>query len=630
MSSGLRKHLGKHFSKVAIAAVAGAAIFVSCTNTYLYDQRRNDELPRDRMVQIEGEFCTPSTNEVVRPIKILIAMDASQSMRVTDPDGTRAKAAVDLIDNLPQEKEIEFIVLLFAGSTSAWLTRQSVCIDQGMNMPGMSNCAPQFERIIDYTQADKDRLRQTILNFAAPGNMANRDSTDFVKPLSDIYALVNRDIATSRINMMSEETRARYSIIFLSDGQPTVNQDDELLCGDAVRRIRQLKDLADDVRFNTVHVFLPTQPIASTSCVFDGGVTVASGGSPCRIPNLPPGSCPLLIVNQNAERLSKMADLGGGDFRDFRNNEPINFLNFRFGQVRRTFSFDKLVASNFSAPAGSPLELADTDSDGLIDLSTDPAIPSEESEGTLPWVSDTDTDGFSDGVEVFFRARGGNFTPNQIPLPDGGGIDPGCPPELRGVDQDCDGLTDCDEQIIGTNAQRIDSDDDGIADSVEFKLGTQPSSKDLDQDPDNDQLPNMDELMMHMDPLVVDSSNLSVTGYRYEMLKDGGTDSEGRQCFTFRISNVSLANTAPDIRDAGNPDGGEPLFRRGAGFNDLFVTTSMKPGDDPNGRTSVRIFRHTTSRFPVGGIKSPHDGVIRITPADFVPGCVKPPGSTTP
>ncbi|MEW6432824.1 MAG: VWA domain-containing protein [Myxococcota bacterium] len=593
--------------RIALAAAGAVAIFLSCTDTYLYDQRREDQLPRDRTVSIEGEFCTPSTNEVIRPIKILIAMDASQSMRVTDPNGSRATATVDLLDNLPQEDEVSFLVMLFAGSTTAWLSKSGLA---------------EFERVTDYDQADKDNLRQRILSFTAPGNMANRDSTDFVKPLSDIYAVINRDIANTRINLDGGETRAKYSVIFLSDGQPTNNQDDELLCGDAVRRIRQLKDLADDVRLNTVHVFLPTQPVASTNCDFDGGITLPSGGSSCRIPNLPPGSCPLLIVNQNAERLQRMADLGGGDFRDFRNNEPINFLNFRFGQVRRTFSFDKLVASNFSAPAGSPLDLADTDSDGLLDFHPDPNIPDEGKEGTLPWVVDTDGDGFSDGVEVYFRGRGGNFTPNQVALPDGGGLDPGCPPELRGVDQDCDGLLDCDEQIVGTNALRMDSDDDGISDAVEFKLGTQPSSKDLDQDPDNDQLVNRAELMMHTDPLVVDSENLSVIGYRYEVLKDGGVDGEGRQCFSFRIANVSLANTLPDTRDAGNPDGGAPLYRRGAGYNDIFVTTSMRPGDDPTGRSIMRAFRHTTTRFPVGGIKSPHDGIIRVRPEDFLPGCL--------
>ena len=586
--------------RVGVAAFLVAALFGACTGTYLYDERRENQVPRDRTLTLEGSFCTPSPNAVVRPIKILIAMDASQSMNITDPNGSRAQAAVDLLDNLPQEPEISFVVMLFAGSTTAWLSKSGLV---------------QFDRVVDYSQSDKNLLRQRILNFAAPGGMANRDSTDFVKPLSDIYGLINRDIAQNRLMRGNDETRARYSVIFLSDGQPTNNQDDELLCGDAVRRIRQLKDLADDVKVNTVHVFIPTQPLASTACVFDGGVSVPIGGSTCGIPDLPPGACPLLIVSQNADRLDRMSILGGGDFRDFRNSEPINFLNFRFGQVRHTFIFDKLVASNFSAPAGSPLDAGDADSDGLMDLD-------ELREGTLPWVADTDTDGFSDGVEVWARdTRGGKFTPNQVPLPDGGGLDFGCPVELRGVDSDCDTLTDCDEQIIGTNAQRVDSDDDGISDAVEFKLGSQPSSKDLSQDPDNDRLPTGDELTMHMNPLKVDSDNLSVTGYRYELTKQGGLDGEGRQCWNFRISNVALADTMADSRDAGNPDGGADLPRVGQGFNNIFLSYSMTPGDDPTGKSVLRTFRYTAARFPVGGIKSPHDGIIRVRPEDFVTGC---------
>ncbi len=586
--------------KRLLAGFLATVVIGACTDTYLYDLRREDQLPRDRTLTLEGEFCTPSPNEVLRPIKIILAMDASQSMQVMDPDGSRAFAAVELLDALPQEPEISFVAMLFAGSTTAWLSRSG---------------NPEFDRITDLTNDDRTLLRQRILNFAVPGNEANRDSTDFVKPLSDIYALINEDIALTRLQQNNDETRARYSVIFLSDGQPTINQDDELLCGDAVRRLAQLKDLADDVRVNMVHVFRPTQPIASSACEFDGGVTIPVGGSTCGIPEIPPGACPLLVVNNNAERLSRMANLGNGDFRDFRNNEPINFLNFSFGQVRRTFIFDKLVVSNLSAPPGSPLELADTDSDGLLD-------EDEFANNTLPWVADTDGDGFSDGVEVYFRARGADFTPDQEMQPDGGGVDPGCPPELRGLDSDCDTLTDCDEQIIGTNSHRPDSDGDGIPDGVEWRLYSQPSSKDLDQDPDNDRLKTRDEVLMHMNPLVADTDNLSVNGYRYDVRKKAGLEPDGRQCWTFVVSNVALANTIPDDRDPTNPDGGEDFYRRGAGYNDLFVTFSMRPGDDPAGLTTVRSYRHTSSRFPVGGIKSPHHGVITIRPEEFVAGCV--------
>ncbi|MBM4782554.1 MAG: VWA domain-containing protein [Archangiaceae bacterium] len=582
----------------AIAAFVVGLLLAACSDTYLYDERREREIPADRSVSLQGEFCTPGSDQVVRPIKILVAMDASQSMAVTDPDGTRAKAVVDLLDNLPQEREVSILVMLFAGSTTAFLSKN-----------GLQN----FESVLDFDQGDRDILRQRVLNFSAPGNMANRDSTDFVKPLSDIYAIINRDIANTRLMRRGEETRARYSVIFLSDGQPTNNQDDELLCdtggSNVVRRIRQLKDLADDVKVNTVHVFNPTQPINSSVCDLDGGaVPPPPAGSNCEIPNLPPGACPLIIISQNAERLNRMSTLGGGNFRDFRNGEPINFLNFQFGQVRRTFVFDRVIVSNFSAPAGSPLTLADTDSDGLLD-------EDELRVRTEPWVVDSDSDGFSDGIELYFNARGGTFDPVGR-LPDGGGSDQGCPPELRGVDSDCDGLLDCDEQLIGTNARRVDSDDDGVPDSIEFKLTTQPASKDLDEDPDNDGLVNATELQLHTDPHAVDAQKLSVTGYRYEVKKQGALDDQGRQCWDLRVDNILLANTLPDIRDAGPND-----VRRGAGYNDIFVSVSMRPGDDPSGRSLQRTFRHTLTRFPVGGIRSPPDGIIRVKDSDFVAGC---------
>ncbi len=592
----------------SLAGVLVGLLLAACSDTYLYDERREREIPADRSVSLQGEFCTPGSDQVVRPIKILLAMDSSQSMTVTDPNGTRARAVVDLLDNLPQEREVSILVMLFAGSTTAFLSKSGL---------------QQFESVMDFDQGDRDILRQRILNYAAPGNMANRDSTDFVKPLSDIYAIINRDIANTRLMRRGEETRARYSVIFLSDGQPTNNQDDELLCdmggSNVVRRIRQLKDLADDVKVNTVHVFLPTQPVNSSVCDLDGGsIPPPPAGASCEIPNLPPGSCPLIIINQNAERLARMADLGGGNFRDFRNSEPINFLNFSFGQVRRTFVFDRVLVSNFSSAPGSPLALADTDSDGLFDAD-------EVRARTEPWVVDSDSDGFSDGIELYFNARGGMFNPIGR-LRDGGGSDQGCPPELRGVDSDCDGLLDCDEQLIGTNARRIDSDDDGVPDSVEFKLGTQPASKDLDQDPDNDGLSNATELQLHTDPGEVDAQKLSVNGYRYEVLKRGGIDELGRQCWDLRVDNILLANTLPDTRDAGVDDAGVSAYRRGAGYNDIFVSIAMRPGDDPAGRVLHRVFRHQTTRFPVGGIRSPPDGIIRVKDSDFVAGCPPPSG----
>jgi hypothetical protein len=213
------------------------------------------------------------------------------------------------------------------------------------------------------------------------------------------------------------------------------------------------------------------------------------------------------------------------------------------------------------------------------------------------------------------------FTPNQIALPDGGGLDFGCPPSLRGVDTDCDGLNDCDEQLIGTNSLRVDSDDDGIPDSVEWQHKTSPSNKDLGQDPDNDGVSNGDEIKLHADALKLDTSKLTAQGYRYKVERDGNVTDGGQQCYSFRVDGVLLANTVPDSRDAGNPDGGLALYRQGAGYNEIYVSFASLPADDPSGHTLVRQFRVKTPRYPVGGIKSSPDGVIHVEPNDFVDRC---------
>jgi len=213
-----------HRARLVAAALAGMlGLGVACTQSYLYDERRRDQLPTDRTLTLEGRFCTLGTNDVVRPIKILFAFDASQSMRVSDPNGTRAFAVVQLLNSLPRDPNISFSVMLFAGSTTANLTKSGL---------------PQFEPLLSYSPADFTSLEDQILNFTNPN--ANRDSTDFIKALSEIYALLSTDITQVRNNATatSAEALRRYIVIFLSDGHPTFNQDDELFQGDAVKRIR--------------------------------------------------------------------------------------------------------------------------------------------------------------------------------------------------------------------------------------------------------------------------------------------------------------------------------------------------------------------------------------------------------
>jgi len=584
----------------------GVAAAVACTDSYLFDDRRTDQVPVDRAVTVQGELCTPGANDVVRPIKILIAMDASQSMAVTDPNGTRATATAQLLDSLPQDPEIYVAVMLFAGSTTVFL-----------GFPNDSGSGSQFKRLTDMSATERTVIRQQILNFNS--SVPNRDSTDFVKALADIYATISDDIAITRSDptRSTYAARSRYSVVFLSDGHPTICQDTLLIQGDsnACTRLRQLTDLAEDVRLNTVHVFNPTQPL-STVC----DLTAPLGT--CGVPT----GCPMLIINEDAERLQTMAELGGGDFRDFRNGEPINFLSFKFGQVRRAYQVKELSVANLSAPPGSPDGQPDTDNDNLLDAD-------ERRVGTNPLRKDTDGDGFSDGVEVFFAARGALFNPLGMVLPDAGGGDPGCPVPLRGVDSDCDGLLDCDEHILSGNTDLMDTDGDGIPDGVEWQHHTSNATRDLQEDPDNDFLINRQELRMHMDPRAADNASLSTSAYRYFIEAEGPPDEEGRQCFAFRVENVLLEPTMGDRVDAGVdagivngllPDGGVWDGGRGPGFNHILLTLAIVPVDDPGARTMIKQVRFHEARYPLGGVKSPPDGILHVTPDMVTDYCPRP------
>lgn len=597
----------RHTSQLILALpalLAGAG----CTDSFLYDERETTTIPADRTVSLEGSFCTLGTDQVITPIKIMLVMDASGSMSVTDPNGTRATAMINLFNSLPNDPNVFVSVMLFSGSVTTFLTP-------------IANPQPQFQQLITMTDLDKAKLVQQLLTYTTPLNVPNRDSTDFVKPLSEVFGLVNQDIATYYAMAANPvtATRANYSIIFLSDGHPDQPEDNLLLPqlgGTAVTRIRALAELAEDVRVNTVHVFNPANPLY-TPCNFDAGAGMGSifdGGVP---------TCSTLIINQDAQRLQLMAEAGGGDFRDFRNNEPINFLNFKFGQVRRDWIVKDFTVSNFSAPPDSPIDQADSDSDGLTDWEEINVY------GTDPLNADTDGDGFSDYVEVKFGSDAGlnPLVPNI-----------GCPPALRGVDTDCDGVTDCDEQIIGSNAQVIDTDYDGIPDGVEWRLGTQPSLDDMGEDPDNDGLLNRSEVDFHTNPLVPDVAQLTQNSYRYSVVANGPPDSTGSQCFTVRVDNVLLVNTLPDLVPEKGPPANPTMMGwvprtptgRGAGYNDIYVSLAMVPADAPTDHTEIRQFRVQQVRFPVGGIRSPVDGVIPMQPTDLIAGCVSQPGTAGP
>jgi len=302
------------------------------------------------------------------------------------------------------------------------------------------------------------------------------------------------DFITTDVNNLtaSEAARTQYLVYWLSDGFPTVGVTDQsVIVAGADYLVTELADRVGGIELNTAYLgAIATTPPAE----------VAAATS-------------LLIA---------MAAAGGGQFTDIPNGEDFDFnINVTPGVVELKL----LLATMYNRHSrfGALEPQADSDADGLSDA--------EEAElGTNRINSDSDGDGYRDGVET------------RVP-----GLDPavfnpgGCPDNPK--DDDHDGLTNCEEFALGTSISSPDSDLDYLLDRFEVFGDSSPLIDDPTFDFDQDGIPDQEEVLLHLDPLLPNTSeDLAQWGYQYEIIPT--TELEpGRPCYEIRATNLALSDT---------------------------------------------------------------------------------------
>jgi gliding motility-associated-like protein len=177
----------------------------------------------------------------------------------------------------------------------------------------------------------------------------------------------------------------------------------------------------------------------------------------------------------------------------------------------------------------NPEESIDTDGDGLSDNQ-------EKELRTNPKNSDTDGDGISDGDEVVSGSIPTDPDSDNDGALDGDDDLPLDPTETRDfdkdgigdnadLDDDNDGLSDQEEELLGTDPKNPDSDGDGLRDDKEVNLGCDP----LDSDSDSDGLSDQEEIDLQTDPNNPDTDGDGVLDGSDDMPQDpdGDTDTDG-------------------------------------------------------------------------------------------------------
>jgi uncharacterized protein YegL len=495
--------------------VAGALAVFACTNAQLQEAPA-DLGPLNDKFSVTGSFCTGLPDPSQFPVRILFIADISGSMAISDPPqmgcgqpmclSRRGEAIEQTLNKYPPGDGIAYGLITFASNASILTTGAD-------DLPGFTT--------------DKDQVLTKL-----PALESIQGQTSYDAALALAYQMLQADMNELGTSVRS---RARYEIVFMSDGAP---DPDNTGPGES---------LPPDVRMDVLNIasLQTTQQLALVSL---NTVYINAAMTPAN------------QEFQASTLLSSMANLANGQYRQVNENQQINLFYIDFTSLVRTFALKSFVVSNITerpvaAPGGGTMPAVDSDGDGLDDA-TEALI------GTSPLLVDTDGDGFSDFLEYSLRNSG------LDPLyPD----DANCTESTDREDTDGDGLLNCEERFVGTSLQLNDSDADGYSDDIEYHNGTNPVIVDNLGDYDFDSAPNGFELQNHTDPQRNDAADFSQIAYRYT-ISELGTDASqrGEACYQFTVDNITLAPTLSGV------PGTQP-----GGTNTILLHVISTPSDNP-------------------------------------------------
>ncbi|NQZ00465.1 MAG: hypothetical protein HRT45_07330 [Bdellovibrionales bacterium] len=190
-------------------------------------------------------------------------------------------------------------------------------------------------------------------------------------------------------------------------------------------------------------------------------------------------------------------------------------------------SFKEAFASNHSAVLVQDSFRPDWDRDGLADETERDEQLKQDYEISLS-TPDSNGDYYSDLINI----RLGYDRDNQFRL---------APCDSGFNDFDLDGLTDCEEEVLQTDALYPDSDDDGIPDGVEVRSLLNPSDvADAQLDPDQDGKTNLVEVKENTP--VKESANkyTSKLSLSYDLVTyPQGNDTD---CYDVIVNNIPVMN----------------------------------------------------------------------------------------
>ncbi|WP_375771158.1 VWA domain-containing protein [Archangium gephyra] len=562
--------------------VAGLlALAPGCTDT-LVEPLAQDKTNLDDRLTLQGRVCTSTPDADGFPVKVVLVIDQSGSMCVSDPPGSQEGSG------FCERAEVKAIVP--PGVTEPARVRAlRRLVNQFRAQPNVEVSVVPFETNIrnPWPGSTGDR-------FARPTTASGIDTyigglqsqlgkgTDYQGALAEAYKIIAGDITDVSRDDPAQLPRTRYVVVFLTDGTPyprcSANDDlgqyatpdqPDLTWEDSasarefcnlmdpedpdaitgyiagtdrnqnyqlfshVRRLMELKQQYNvgDIRMHTVLLF--------------NEEAVRACGPICQdlygvYPGVDAAQYPREAKKISSWLLQRFAELGGGVYQEFNNFSEISqiglgaldYSSFASRNVMKT-----LMVESLTSLPGDEARVVDSDGDGLAD-----SRDNNLTLGSNTFTQDSDGDCFSDGFETLHEDQGFQ----AVNAKDTRGCDPASPltPGCACRDTDGDGLSQYAEDYLRTHSGLVDSDGDGVPDSLEARYGLDartPNASGIDTDGDG--TPDELELRAESNPTRRDRAFHERFGYQYEVTAE--VQENGSVCYDFTISNLQLVTPPP-------------------------------------------------------------------------------------
>ncbi|MEO0602069.1 MAG: VWA domain-containing protein, partial [Myxococcota bacterium] len=558
---------------------------VACSRTTLAPLPEPPEPPFDNRLRVDGEVCTSNPEDLVFPSRVMFLVDASESMRLTDPPDpitgeTRREAAVReaLEDLLVVGRDAKVSLVRFSSQAQA-LT---------IEVDGDGNFVSYFTDDLQYA-----------LNRLPAVSQTDR-TTNFTNVLGEAYSEIRDELSRADRESLALTS---YQVVLVTDGLPSAESGTREQILEAVEGLSELRRI------------YRLQRLAFHTVLLEAGDVQADLAA--------------------EELLEAMSSTGEGAHRSIEAGSAVSFLDLGLTALQRVFTLDGLMAVNLNTLSRGDAFETDSDDDGVSDLD-------ESRMGTDPRYADTDGDGCRDSVEATLIEAGLDpldpddcacFVPEYCFDDDKDGIcdngctdadgddlcdcidideDGRCDPSNY-ADSDGDGLVDCEERWTGTLAKGNDTDADGLLDFVELRSGTAPDLADGNDDLDFDVIANAAEVRTGTDPRFVSTEGRYDLAYRYTLQTQAWTG--GESCYGFSVANISLNETLPSPSDAVLP---EPLGQGSTGRNRVLLVAGEVPYDDRNSFARYRVACVEAWVRREGNLRSPPSGRVHVRSEDFV------------